>query len=422
MTTLHSSVTDPDIHEPKGASTAQAGQVLVSNGSGGTYWRNPIGLTNVYVVGTVADLPPPVSGIILLLDNSVYRFSGEVDIGSNRIILGQGTVIEGANPSSDIITSTTTLALISGQEARIQNITLRAPSGKVLDIAGTMTDICVLDGVRIDSCSTVGSFGGCALYRFASFTVSQASSSGLDFTGSNGALRITDSQFRNFAGIGIDLRGAVFEGINISASSFDNTVGTYSISKDVGSANITATGGAVLSGSLFQGFDPFVENYSGSENYWTVVSNANLSNTVIGASGYIIGSTFDTEFTDTTSRVPVLFDGGFVTETDNQFSVDTEGQMTYEGNNSALVDMQASVFANVSGGADRNYRYFFAKNGVVLEGSVAQNLYDGSNSGACAVQGVTTVVNGDVISLTVQAVDQTTKLNVETVSIKILGV
>jgi len=34
----HSVITDPDIHEPKGASTATVGQILVANGDGTTSW------------------------------------------------------------------------------------------------------------------------------------------------------------------------------------------------------------------------------------------------------------------------------------------------------------------------------------------------------------------------------------------------
>lgn len=39
--TEHVSITDPNIHEPKGASTASSGQILVANGSGGTSWQTP---------------------------------------------------------------------------------------------------------------------------------------------------------------------------------------------------------------------------------------------------------------------------------------------------------------------------------------------------------------------------------------------
>ena len=38
--TEHVSITDPNIHEPKGASTASAGQILIADGSGSTSWQN----------------------------------------------------------------------------------------------------------------------------------------------------------------------------------------------------------------------------------------------------------------------------------------------------------------------------------------------------------------------------------------------
>lgn len=41
---LHNSLTDPNLHEPKGASTASAGQIYVANGSGSGVWTtNPSG-------------------------------------------------------------------------------------------------------------------------------------------------------------------------------------------------------------------------------------------------------------------------------------------------------------------------------------------------------------------------------------------
>ena len=40
MTIEHSLVTDPNIHEPKGASSAQAGQTYVSNGNGSGAWTH----------------------------------------------------------------------------------------------------------------------------------------------------------------------------------------------------------------------------------------------------------------------------------------------------------------------------------------------------------------------------------------------
>jgi hypothetical protein len=45
----HSSLTDPYLHEPKGAATAGAGEVYIANGSGGGVWRNAHNYVNGYI-------------------------------------------------------------------------------------------------------------------------------------------------------------------------------------------------------------------------------------------------------------------------------------------------------------------------------------------------------------------------------------
>ena len=48
MTIQHNAITDPDIHEPKGASTASADQIYVSDGAGSGTWTN---LADLYYTG-----------------------------------------------------------------------------------------------------------------------------------------------------------------------------------------------------------------------------------------------------------------------------------------------------------------------------------------------------------------------------------
>jgi hypothetical protein len=44
MAVEHKYISDPDIHEPKGASTAPAGTILTANGLGGTSFQSPFSL------------------------------------------------------------------------------------------------------------------------------------------------------------------------------------------------------------------------------------------------------------------------------------------------------------------------------------------------------------------------------------------
>lgn len=94
--TFHVDLTDPDLHEPKGASTAQSGAVYVANGAGGGTWTN-IGLSSIdtqtvkgvgqyRVFATVADIANASSVYIPIagtsrLDRVVGVISGLVTGG-----------------------------------------------------------------------------------------------------------------------------------------------------------------------------------------------------------------------------------------------------------------------------------------------------------------------------------------------------
>lgn len=56
----HSTLSDPDIHEPKGASTATSGQVYIANGAGSGAWTS--GADSILAAGT--------AGKILVLDGA----------------------------------------------------------------------------------------------------------------------------------------------------------------------------------------------------------------------------------------------------------------------------------------------------------------------------------------------------------------
>ena len=53
----HSTLTDPDIHEPKGASTAANGEVLTADGAGGTFFGPASGAVFGSDYQTAVDLP-----------------------------------------------------------------------------------------------------------------------------------------------------------------------------------------------------------------------------------------------------------------------------------------------------------------------------------------------------------------------------
>ena len=71
----HNALTDPNIHEPKGISTATEGKVYVSNGSGSGTWQLPSGHSHgeLYITGgTVSQTLPAASGTAILNPTSAW--------------------------------------------------------------------------------------------------------------------------------------------------------------------------------------------------------------------------------------------------------------------------------------------------------------------------------------------------------------
>jgi hypothetical protein len=97
MTIQHNAIDDPDIHEPKGVSTATAGRVYISNGSGSGTWAYPPAKPHaeLYISGgTTAHTLAAASAFTLLNPSGEWTASGNEDIltvtpGSGIITLNQ---------------------------------------------------------------------------------------------------------------------------------------------------------------------------------------------------------------------------------------------------------------------------------------------------------------------------------------------
>ena len=80
MSILHKNITDPDIHEPKGVSSAQAGTVYVANGGGSGSWKALEKYAEIYFS---ADKTIPINAAsdVSLETNTDYIKIGSVWVG-----------------------------------------------------------------------------------------------------------------------------------------------------------------------------------------------------------------------------------------------------------------------------------------------------------------------------------------------------
>jgi hypothetical protein len=123
MTIAHSSLTDPELHEPKGIASAAANKVYVSDGAGSGDWTEFSAVTDAlcldiadgsadtsyYVVtpyaGTITKLYTVIDGAVSTADITV-----QAKIGGTNVTNGLITIATAASAAGDVDSATPTAA------------------------------------------------------------------------------------------------------------------------------------------------------------------------------------------------------------------------------------------------------------------------------------------------------------------------
>jgi hypothetical protein len=86
----HVNITDPNIHEPKGAASAPAGYMLVSNGDGTTSWVAQPALSPLIGVVDYSDNATQTTPINVAANTPVYLTNDTLGAFTNRTYLPEG--------------------------------------------------------------------------------------------------------------------------------------------------------------------------------------------------------------------------------------------------------------------------------------------------------------------------------------------
>lgn len=114
----HNALTDPNIHEPKGISTATQGKVYVANGSGSGTWLLPSGHAygELYITGgTVSQTLPAASATAILNPTGAWS-AGSSQYMTLTPASGTLTVVNGGLYQLNFYVIFTTAAIASGAQ------------------------------------------------------------------------------------------------------------------------------------------------------------------------------------------------------------------------------------------------------------------------------------------------------------------
>lgn len=222
-------------------------------------------------VNSVEDFPAPVAGVITLANDTTYQITGEVDIGTNRIVFGVRSGIRGENRVNDRIVSSTTDTMFTAASGAVvaffQEIGLRCPNGTLVDISGASVSFVDCNFASVLNGGTIALSGGFSFGLRTSSAVSGFTNSGFTFSGSTtSACRIWDNLFTTNAGTLFALGSAVFNTISLSRNTVNSGAGQTFLS-GTGATNVTASG--QLSDNAFFGAGTAVSGIANTDTPWT---------------------------------------------------------------------------------------------------------------------------------------------------------
>jgi len=415
----HNALTDPKIHEPKGVATALANSVYVADGAGSGDWTE-ITENNINLIHTASDLPTASGGARTLAANTVYHIVGQVDIGSDRLILSNNTVIKGTNQDFDEITSTTTGALITQTDvnARLNQVKLTCASGTLFDIDGTGSQ--TTDWIRVNAtCDTIGdidNLGNIDMFRSSFF----ATSSGMTLTGAHGDFEIDDCSVSVTAvnGTCVDLGTATFNHVRLTNSEFGNPTGTgYGVDIAPAGANMNSTRIGFITACDFESRSNATNYVEGDDN-WEITASLGVSPSTSKAQGSVNGNANANAFGGGVGVPEVVnFGTSFVSDIADKFTISTAGRFTYTGILATLVRVSVTSFVTMGGGAARFRNMYIAKNGTVVTSSIATQRLDGTNAATMVCNSLVSLATNDYVELFIEAETAVTATTVDTASI-----
>lgn len=406
----HADIPEANLHEPKGASTALAGQVYEADGAGSGVWINETA-TNEIIVSVLGDLPTPVSGVITLVATTVYRLNGHIDIGANRIVLSLNSTLRGYGAPFSSITSTTTGALFTATTSfHLDAFTVTATSGTVFACTGGSFESAYIREFTINSCTTVGTFTAWYSLFWESGAV-VSSTSPLTMAGTCNILILDLVSWITGYTTAVDLGVATFNTCTFNRCGFGYASATTHIDIAPSSANINSTNeGRITQCSFNASATNIAIGYTTGDINWDVRHCLHLENSTRSAQAYMHTTTVTT-ITGGTGDTgnPTLVNGGtsWLSGQANQFTITTAGRVTYVGNTQADFTVSCGIGGTVSAGT-QTVNHYLAKNGTVITASKTQKEYASTAVGSptpCST--LVELSNGDYIELYVENITGT---------------
>jgi len=380
------------------------------------------------VVRQLSDFPAAVGGVITLLDNTIYEVNGSINLGTDRIEMGDESVLTGENQAVDTLIYTDTGNMITSTDSTvfIEKLTLAAPGGTVFGGTNVARD----EFFIVRNCTIGGSAQVANTTGFNTIlveeTLQQTNTQGWQINNTQHVAFQSNLFFNWNQAVGcnfIQISGGTPEIMSIENNVLHPETNETAIDIDTGAGasvnNFTlvgnnfvgeATGGTYLSSNIDvnnsaytfsanRGLADATDNVAGG----SMLMEGNATVTTIGAS-----ATW-TKVAGTTVDVGNLL----------RFSMNTDNELTYDGDQTVNKTVFVSLDASRSGGSgNEDFLFTVFQNGSKVA-NVQAFLETNLQQKGVAFQAPVVAANGDTFEVYVQNPINTTNCLIQNMQVSI---
>lgn len=376
----HVDLTDPELHEPKGAAAASFGMVYVADGanSGGFEFL----LTRRKFINELSDLPTPSAGVITLAANTQYVLGNDINIGTDRLVLGDNTELRGIGslPITLTYTGSGDMITMADVTARVSHLTISCASGRIYNWSCTAVKIFRCHDVSVTACDKIGVFNGVdGIIRFTAFSPATVTTDGMEFLGDFRSFLYEVSATTVEAGAVWNIGTATFDSFIVDTVLLTLNGTSFAIDGTTGSANINTGGNGLVSRLRISGTGTPLNNVSVDDALWEFRGNDDIADTRPDGLLSMQGNTTNTVIAS--AGVGVLTAGTFVVERTSQFDGTVSGRLTYKGGKTATLPIAATITIEPAAGTNKEVGAFVAKNGTTIANSKVTTFADAGAPG-----------------------------------------
>lgn len=383
-------------------------------------------LTNVVHVNSADDFPAAVSGVRELVPNSgdeiVYLIAAdEIDMGSDVFTVTDGeVVIRGVHRTASGITTTGTDPMFTVEDSAFfqEFVGFTCANAKWIEFTNPSAGIFSLanQNVIIRDCDSLGTIDGAFVTSLRTMTVVATQTGGFTWTGATGS-QLNISQFLGISWVGtlLDLGTATFSIIDIAPSCrFLSPSGTTILSGAASSANLTASGRALVDNNLFNGLGTALSGITTEDLKWdfngNIFADNSTKNTEVVTDAFLTAS--ETTVIGTIGVYVAVGGTNWTSDIAKRFTVSTAGLITYTG--LETIDIVASATSTVEkvGGGSDTICSKIAINGVVSDKTVG--CTESTTPTGIVSSGLFEIETGDTVQLFVGNEGSTSNITVST--------